>query len=334
MKSWVSHEPGGPEALVLEDVPVPTPGQGDVLVRVRAVGINFPDSLLIRGQYQVSPPRPLTPGSEFCGDVEATRDHESGLKPGDRVIGVSGWGAMAEYVTMPARALTKAPDSLPYATGAAFLFTYATAYHALRDVADLQAEEKLVVLGAAGGVGRAAVELGRALGATVVAGVSSAEKLDFALAAGATSGIVYDAELGPGGPQRDFTGRLRALDPAGTGFDVVFDPVGGSYSEPAFRALGRGGRHLVVGFAAGIPRIPLNLVLLKGASIIGVDWRTFVEVEAASNRRNVGELLALWGSGSISPAVTHIIPFSDAPSALALLDARKAMGKIVVMLPE
>jgi NADPH2:quinone reductase len=333
MKSWVSHEPGGAEALVLEDVPIPTPGPGEVLVRVRAVGINFPDSLLIRGQYQVAPPRPLTPGSEFCGDVEISRDHESDLKPGDRVIGVSGWGAMAEYVTMPARALAKAPDSLPYATGAAFLFTYATAYHALRDVANLQAGEKMVVLGAAGGVGRAAIDLGKALGATVVAGVSSPEKLDFALAAGATNGIIYDAKLGPGGPQRDFTRQLRTLDPAKAGFDVVFDPVGGHYSEPAFRALGRGGRHLVVGFTAGIPRIPLNLVLLKGASIIGVDWRIFTEVEQASNRHNIEELLALWVGRSISPAVTQIVPFEDAPSALSLLDARQAMGKIVVMLP-
>lgn len=328
MRAWVSREAGGPATLVLEEMPVPEPRANEVLVRVAAVGVNFPDSLLIRDRYQIKPPRPFVPGSEFCGVVENAS--VSTLRRGDLVIGSCGWGAMADYIVVPADRLVRIPDSLPRTEAAAFLFTYATAYHALHDAGHLAAGETLVVLGAAGGVGSAAIELGAALGATVIAGASTQSKIDFAMKRGATAGVVYDGDLQEGDAQKGFARRLKELVPHGC--DVVLDPVGGAYTEPALRSLARGGRHLVVGFTAGIPRVPLNLALLKSRHIIGVDWRTFILEEPAANARNVDRLLEMWQSRSITPAVTDLFPFDAAPEAIARLESRKATGKIVVNL--
>ena len=328
MRAWVSHEAGGPATLVLEEMRVPEPRANEVLVRVAAVGVNFPDSLLIRDRYQIKPPRPFVPGSEFCGVVENAG--VSRLHRGDVVIGGCGWGAMADYIVVPADRLVRIPDSLPRTEAAAFLFTYATAYHALHDAGRLAAGETLVVLGAAGGVGSAAIELGAARGATVIAGASTQSKIDFAMKRGATAGVVYDGDLQAGDAQKALAHRLKELVPHGC--DVVLDPVGGAYTEPALRSLARGGRHLVIGFTAGIPRVPLNLALLKSCHIIGVDWRTFILEEPAANARNIDRLLEMWQSRSITPAVTDLFPFEAAPEAIARLESRKATGKIVVNL--
>lgn len=330
MRVWVSHNAGGPETLVLEDRPIPVPADGELLVRIEAVGINFPDGLLLRDLYQVKPPRPLVPGSEFCGTVERTGVGVTQFQRGDVVIGRCGWGALSEYMALPQDRCVQVPDNLPRAEAAGLLFAYATAYHALHDAAHLQPGETLLVLGAAGGVGSAAVEIGCALGAHVVAAASSEQKLAFARSLGASGGLVYDAELQAGEGQKALAARLKALAPSG--IDVVIDPVGGAYTEPALRSLALGGRHLVVGFAAGIPRVPLNLTLLKSSHIIGVDWRTFVLREPGANTRNVEALLALWQGGQIAPPVTERFPFSAAPAAIARLESREAMGKIVVFL--
>lgn len=332
MKVWVSREPGGPESLVLEDWPVPAPAEGELLIRIRAVGVNFPDSLLIRDLYQVKPPRPLVPGSEFCGVVEQVGDGVTQFARGDVVIGRCGWGAMSEYLTLPQDRCVKIPDGLPMAEAAAFQFAYATAYHALHDAGRLRANETLVVLGAAGGVGAAAVEVGRALGARVIAAASSSAKVEFARARGAHDGAIYDADLQAGEGQKAFASELKRILPNGA--DVVFDPVGGAYSEPVLRSLGRGGRLLVVGFTAGIPRVPLNLALLKRAHIIGVDWRMFIKEEPAANASNLRTLLKMWQEGLLSPQVTERFALAAAPDAIARLESRTALGKIVVTLDD
>jgi NADPH2:quinone reductase len=327
MKAWVSHQAGGPDSLVLQDWPVAPPGAGEVLVRVESVGINFPDSLLLRDQYQVKPPRPFVPGSEFCGTVEAVGEGAS-FAEGDVVIGRCGWGAMAHKVVIAQERCIRVPPSFPRAEAAAFLFAYATAYHALHDRGPLRAGDTLLVLGAGGGVGSAAVEVGCALGAKVVAAASTEAKLAFARSLGAEEGVVYEADLADGARQKAFADRLKALAPGG--FDVVLDPVGGAYSEPALRSLAYGGRHLVVGFTAGIPRIATNLPLLKSASVVGVDWRMFVQKRPQDNARNVQQLLTWWEQGRVTPRVTERFAFSEAPAALSRLETRGVLGKIVV----
>jgi NADPH2:quinone reductase len=330
MKAWMSHEAGGPDTLVLQERPMPVPADGELLVRVRAVGMNFPDSLLIRDLYQVKPPRPLVPGSEFCGVVEAVGAGVTRFERGDVVIGRCGWGALSEFIALSQERCVRIPAGLPVAEAAGFLFAYATAYHALRDAGDLQAGQTLLVLGAAGGVGSAAVEIGRALGARVLAAASTQDKLDFALARGAGGGLVYDPDLQPGDGQKALATRLKELAPQGV--DAVFDPVGGPYTEPALRSLAPGGRHLVVGFTAGIPRVALNLVLLKRGHVVGVDWRMFVQDEPQANARNVDALLRLWQAGAIQPQVTERFAFSEAPQAIARLESRQALGKIAVVM--
>lgn len=332
MKIWVSLAAGGPETLVLKEVPIPPPRDGEILVRIQAVGVNFPDSLLIRDLYQIKPPRPLVPGSEFCGIVKDTGDGVTLFRPGDVVIGRCGWGAMAEYIALPQNRCVRIPNTLPRAEAAAFLFAYGTAYHALNDAARIQTGETLLVLGAAGGVGSAAIEIGRALGAQVLAGASTDAKLAYAMSRGASGGVVYESDLQPGDSQRNFAEKLKVIAPCG--IDVVVDPVGGSYTEPALRSLARGGRHLVVGFTAGIPRVPLNLALLKSSHIIGVDWRTFVQEEPDANASNVEALLEMWHDHRIKPQVTESFPFSAAPQAIARLESRHAIGKIVVRMEE
>lgn len=330
MKAWMSHAAGGPEMLVLEERPEPEAGEGELLVRVQAVGVNFPDGLLIRDRYQVKPPRPFAPGGEFCGVVERVGAGVSGFRAGDVVLGRCGWGAMAERIALSQERCVRIPAGFPPDEAAAFLFAYATAYHALHDEARIQPGETLLVLGAAGGVGSAAVDLGRAAGARVLAGASSEAKLAFARSCGAADGLVYDADLPPGEAQQALARRLKALAPGGV--DVVFDPVGGAYAEPALRSLGRGGRHLVVGFTAGIPCMPLNLALLKRCRIIGVDWRAFVNEEPEANARNVDALLSLWAQRRVRPQVTEVFDMASVPEAIRRMESRSVMGKLVVSL--
>lgn len=330
MKAWVSHGPGGPETLVLQEMPDPVPADGEVLVKIDAVGVNYPDGLLIRDLYQVKPERPFIPGSEFCGVIERAGRDVASLRAGDLVIGRCGWGAMAERIAVAEQRCVRVPSETPRTQAAAFMFAYATAYHALCDAARLRAGQTVLVLGAAGGVGSAAVEVAHALGARAVAAVSSESKLAFAMARGASGGLVYDPQLEGRQAQHALARRIKEVV-CGDGCDVVFDPVGGHYTEPALRSLRRGGRHLVVGFTAGIPSVPLNLALLKSRHIIGVDWRSFVQEDPKLNDRNVQSLLAMWREGLLQPEVTETFEMADAPAAIARLDARGALGKIVVV---
>lgn len=330
MKALVSRTVGGPETLVIEELPDPRPGNGELLASVHAIGVNFPDGLFIRDQYQVRIPRPFSPGAEFCGTVEAVGEGVTGFSPGDRIIGRCGWGAMAQRIALPAARCTQVPADAPVDEAAALQFTYATACHALHDVAAIRPGETLLVLGAAGGAGTAAVELGRAAGARVLAAVSSAGKLAFARQRGADDGIVYPLTLNGRDDEKALADQFKQL--AGpSGVDVVFDPLGGAYSEAAIRALARHGRHLVIGFTAGIPRLPLNLVLLKTARIIGVDWRSFSQLEPAANDRNVQKLIRMWREGRIRPYVSERYPLERGADAIARLEGRGAVGKIVVM---
>lgn len=270
MRALQSLKPGGPDTLEIRDVEAPVPGPGQVAVAVHACGVNFPDSLVIEDRYQLRPTRPFSPGSELAGVVSATGEGVTSPAIGQRVSASLPFGAMAETVVVSADRCIVIPDTMPFDEAAALQVTYGTVYYALRGRAALRPGETLLVLGAGGGIGLAAVELGKALGARVVAAASSAEKLEAATALGADVGLVYPREMGPS-DSRAFAEAIRAAC-GGTGPDVVVDPVGGAYAEPAFRSIAWEGRYLVVGFAAGIPSMPLNLTLLKGAQIIGVFW--------------------------------------------------------------
>jgi NADPH2:quinone reductase len=331
MKAMLSREPGGPETLVLADLPDPSPGPGEVLIRVKACGVNYPDVLVIEDKYQFKPPRPFAPGGEVSGIVEAVGPDVTGLKAGDRVIGSTTAGGMAEKVVVPASRCTAIPAAMPFDEAAAFILTYGTSYYALKQRAALRPDETLLVLGSAGGVGIAAVELGRAMGARVVAAASSDEKVAFAKSCGAQAGVVY-----PSGPfDKAGAKALSELfkDACGeAGADVIYDPVGGDYTEAALRAIAWEGRFLVVGFPAGIARLPLNLTLLKGCQVVGVFWGEFTRRDPAANRQNVAELLALYEAGKIRPHISERFPLAQAGAAIAHLAARKAQGKVVVVM--
>jgi NADPH2:quinone reductase len=322
MRAVRVHELTGPAALRVDDVPEPTVAAGQVLVDVAACGVNFPDVLLSRGLYQFKPSPPFSPGGEVAGTVLAVGAGVTSVAPGDRVAATMLYGAFAERVTAPEPAVVKLPDAVSFEVGAATLLTYATTYHALVDRAALVAGETLLVLGAAGGVGIAAVELGTLLGAKVIAAASSADKLAFSREHGAQQGIDYAAE--------DLKDRLKALT-GNQGVDVVYDPVGGPFAEPALRGIAWQGRYLVVGFASGeIPKIPLNLVLLKGCQIIGVFWGSFAMREPAKNRRHAEQIFAWVAEGKLRPAVDAVLPFTEAADALTRLEQRQVKGKLVL----
>jgi NADPH2:quinone reductase len=331
MKALLSNAPGGPETLELTDRPEPQPRPGEVVLQVKACGVNFPDVLIIQDLYQFKPPRPFAPGSEVAGIVTAVGEGVSHLKPGDRVFGSTGWGGMVESMAVAASRCNLMPAGMPFDEAAAFLMTYGTSHHALKDRARLQAGETLLVLGAAGGVGLAAVELGKAAGARVIAAVSSAEKLDFAKAHGADDGLIY-----PRGPfDKEGAKALseqfkQACGPNGA--DVVYDSVGGDYAEAALRAIAWEGRFLVVGFPAGIPRIPLNLPLLKSCQIVGVFWGAFAQRDPAASRANNEELLQLYAAGKIKPQISGRFPLARGGEAIARLADRTALGKLVVVM--
>jgi NADPH:quinone reductase-like Zn-dependent oxidoreductase len=329
MRSLLSTAPGGPETLVLTDLPDPQAGPGQLLVRVKACAINYPDVLIIEDKYQFKPPRPFAPGGEIAGIVEAVGEGVSGWSAGDRLIAMLGHGGLAEKVVVNAATALPLPEERSFEEGSALILTYATSIHALLDRGRLKAGETLLVLGAAGGVGLAAVELGKACGARVVAAASSEEKAEVARAAGADSVLIY-----PQGPfDKEGSKALAQLFKdavGGSGADVIYDPVGGDYAEAALRAIAWQGRYLVVGFPAGIPRLPLNLTLLKSCDVCGVFWGAFAARDPKANAAHIDTLFRLWREGKIAPKVSRTWPLEQAGEAIAWMAARKAVGKLVV----
>ncbi|MCA1654564.1 MAG: NADPH:quinone oxidoreductase family protein [Sphingomonadales bacterium] len=329
MKALLSHAPGGPETLRVDDLPDPRPGPGELLVRVRAAAINYPDVLIIEDKYQMRPPRPFAPGGEIAGEVLAFGEGVEGWTVGDRIIAVPGFGGLAEQIVVPAKSAFRLPANRSFSDGAALLLTYATSIHALYDRGRLAAGETLLVLGAAGGVGLAAVELGKARGARVIAAVSSADKAAAAKDAGADATLVYPRGPFDKGASKALADRFKAaVGPAGA--DVIYDPVGGDYAEPALRAIAWAGRYLVVGFPAGIPRLPLNLTLLKSCDVCGVFWGAFAARDPAANAAHVATLFRLWDEGRIAPRVSETYPLERGGEAIAALAARRVIGKLVV----
>jgi len=320
MKAVLCKDWGPPDALVVEDIPSPKPGKGQVLVSVKASGVNFPDVLLIQNKYQFKPELPFTPGSEIAGVVKQVGEGVHGFMPGDRVMAHIRSGGYAEEAVVDEALLAPVPAGLDFTVAASFGLVYATAYHALKDRAAIRADETLLVLGAAGGVGLAAVELGKLLGARVIACASSEEKLETCKRFGAEVAINYERE--------DLREALKNL---GRPIDIVLDPVGGKYSEPAVRAMAWKGRYLVVGFASGdIPKIPLNLTLLKGCSIVGVFWGEFARRERDLNAANLKELTAWLRAKKIKPLVSASYPLERAADALNDMMNRKVQGKVVL----
>src|SRR3954465_9231944 len=322
MKAVLCKQYGPPDTLTFEELPSPKAGAGEVVVAVKAASVNFPDVLIIQNKYQFKPPLPFSPGSELAGVVKEVGAGVTNVKEGDKVIAFTTYGAFAEEVKTEAGRLLPLPEGMDFATAAAFGLTYATSDHALRDRGALKAGETLLVLGAAGGVGLAAIEIGKALGARVIACASSDEKLAVCREHGADAGINYATE--------DLRERIKVLT-EGRGVDVVYDAVGGPYSEPAFRSLAWRGRLLVVGFAAGdIPKLPLNLPLLKGAAVGGVFGGDFARREPQRFAESVAQLGRWYGEGKLRPHVSQTLPLAKAAEAIMLLASRKAKGKIVL----
>ncbi|RZJ03143.1 MAG: NADPH:quinone oxidoreductase family protein [Brevundimonas sp.] len=329
MRAVLSKAPGGPETLVVEEVMDPRPMKGEVVIDVRAIGVNFPDTLIIEDKYQFRPTRPFSPGGEVAGVVEAIGEGVTNVRKGDRVIAVPGWGGMVERLAVPAATVMKIPDAMDFNTAAALVMTYGTSYYALKDRAQLKAGESLLVLGAAGGVGVAAVELGKAMGAHVIAAASTNDKVQFALEAGADNGLIYPSGKMDKAAQKELSGELK-LASGRDGPDVVYDAVGGDYCEPAIRSMDWNGRYLVVGFPAGIPALPLNLTLLKSVSVIGVFWGAAVMRDPAAHAANMADLLRFWEDGKIRPRVSQTFPLERAHEAIKALGDRSVMGKVVV----
>lgn len=330
MKAVLCKQYGPPESLVLEDVPSPKPGDGQVVISVKAAGVNFPDTLMIENKYQFRPPLPFSPGGEVAGIVKEVGPGVTNVKVGDRVIGSTGFGGFAEEALALAARCTPFPANMDFVEASAFMMTYGTSHHAMKDRAKLKAGETVLVLGAAGGVGISAVEISKVMGARVIAAASSQEKVDFCMARGADAGIVY-----PQGPldkeakkklSEDFKNAI-----GGDGANVIYDGVGGDYAEPALRSIAWEGRYLVIGFPAGIPSIPLNLTLLKGCQIVGVFWGAFTAREPKRDQENRAELLRWVEEGTLKPHVSKTYPLARAADALKDIAARKVKGKVVVV---
>ncbi|MGR3452549.1 NADPH:quinone oxidoreductase family protein [Pseudooceanicola sp.] len=332
MKALLSTRPGGPETLGLADVQLPEPAEGEVRIRVRAAGINFPDLLIIEDKYQFRPERPFAPGAEFAGEVSAIGPGVSAFAVGDRVMAMGLWGGLAEEACAKATQCFALPDGVDLDSAAALQFTYGTALYALRDRGALAPGETLLVLGAAGGVGLAAVQLGRQLGARVIAAVSSDDKLAAALEAGAEDGVVYPSGRLDRDAQKALSAALRDKSGPG-GADVIFDTVGGDYGEPALRVAAWLGRYLVVGFPAGIPSIPANLPLLKSCDVRGVFWGAAMERDPAAYAATMRELVDLLEQGAIRPRIHARFPLSEGAKAIAELSTRAVRGKVIVTMP-
>ncbi|HEV7694346.1 MAG TPA: NADPH:quinone oxidoreductase family protein [Hyphomonadaceae bacterium] len=328
MKAILSKAPGLPDTLVLEDVPSPTPGKGEIVISVKAVGVNFPDFLIIQDQYQYKPARPFSPGGEIAGVVKSLGEGVTEFKVGDKVFGSTGAGGMREEIAIAANRMNKLPDFMPFEEGASLLMTYGTSHYALKDRGHLKQGETLLVLGAAGGVGLAAVELGVAMGATVIAAASSQDKVDFCISKGAHKGLVYPQNPLSRDQQKAFSDQIKEL--GGGGVDVIYDGVGGDYAEPAVRALNWEGRFLVIGFPAGIPKLPLNLTLLKSCQIVGVFWGAFVARDPKAHADNLQDLFRLYKEGKIRPHISNRYPLEKAADAIKELSERRAKGKVVI----
>ncbi|EKT4475676.1 NADPH:quinone oxidoreductase family protein [Pseudomonas plecoglossicida] len=323
MKAVLCKTLGPARNLVLEEVASPLPKKNEILLDVQAAGVNFPDTLIIEGKYQFQPPLPFSPGGEAAGVVAAVGEKAGAFKVGDRVMALTGWGAFAEQVAVPFYNVLPIPASMDFTTAAAFGMTYGTSMHALRQRGQLQAGETLLVLGASGGVGLAAVEIGKAMGARVIAAASSAEKLAVAKAAGADELIDYS--------QANLREEIKRLT-GGQGVDVIYDPVGGELFEQAVRGLAWNGRLLVVGFASGsIPQLAANLVLLKGAAVLGVFWGAFAQRQPEDNAANFHQLFAWHAEGKLKPLVSQTYPLEEAGAAIEKLGQRQAVGKLVVL---
>ncbi|WP_192929978.1 NADPH:quinone oxidoreductase family protein [Sphingomonas sp. NIC1] len=329
MRALLSTAPGGPETLELTESPDPVPAKGQVLVAVKACAINYPDVLIIEDRYQFKPQRPFAPGGEIAGVIEALGEGVADWRVGDRVMGVIGHGGLASKIAIEPQRLYRLPEDRSFAEGAALILTYATTIHALLDRGRLAEGQSLLVLGAAGGVGLAAIELGKAYGARVVAAVSSEEKAAAAKTAGADETILYGRAPFDKDQSKALAEQFKAAGGRG-GFDVIYDPVGGDYAEPALRSIAWEGRYLVVGFPAGIPKLPLNLTLLKSCDVCGVFWGAFAARDPQANAAHVDTLFRLWREGRIAPRVTETFAFERGGDAIAKMAARGAIGKLVV----
>ncbi len=330
MRALVSTYIGGPETLSIAHFPSPPVAPGQVRIAVRACGINYPDTLIIEDRYQFKPPRPFSPGGEVAGIVEAVGDGVSNIRIGDRVIGTSLWGGLAEEFICQEHRCVRIPDDMPFDDAAALLLTFGTSYYALKERGHLKAGETVVVLGGAGGIGLASLSLAKAMGARVIAAVSTAEKAAFARNAGADDVVVYGRDPSAAA-LKSFTESLKHATGA-KGADVIVDAVGGQYAEAALRAIAWNGRFLVVGFPAGIPSIPLNLALLKSCQIVGVFWGAWIDREPEAFQKSAEELLDLYRNSQIKPAISGRYSLEEASKAFEQLASRNAVGKLVIMI--
>lgn len=322
MQALLCESFGPPEGLVLREIAVPQPGEGEVLIRVHAAGLNFPDTLIIQDKYQIKAPLPFAPGGELSGVVEKVGPGVTRLKAGDRVAALTHWGGFADYAIAQEARTTLVPETMDLDTASAFTLVYGTSHYALKQRGALKSGETVLVLGASGGTGLSAVEIAKAMGARVIAGASTVEKLAIAKAHGADELVNYAEE--------DMKARVKALT-GGKGVDVIYDPVGDKLADPAFRTIGWEGRYLVIGFAGGqIPAIPLNLALVKGASIVGVFWGDFVARDPAGHHANMAELYAMHAAGKLKPLISERFPVAEGGMAIRHMMDRKATGKVIV----
>jgi NADPH2:quinone reductase len=327
MHAWLCENPTGVDALAWKELPLPAPGPGQVLIEIKAAGLNFPDLLIVQNKYQTKPPLPFVPGSEYAGIVRTLGEGVANLAPGRHVACLSGTGAFGTHTLATAAQCLPLPEGFGHVDAAAFIGTYGTSWHALLDRAHLKAGETVLVLGAAGGVGTAAIQIAKAAGARVIAAASTEEKCALCESIGADISIDYTAHPLPGA----FREAIRAATD-GKGPDVIYDPVGGEFAEPAFRSIAWRGRYLVVGFAAGaIPSLPLNLTLLKGASVVGVFWGDFARREPHANAQMMAELTRWYGEGKVKPVIDRTMPMSELKTAYAYMDSRRIKGKLVLV---
>ncbi len=323
MQAWLCENPTGVDALTWKELPTPQPKEGEVLIEIKAASLNFPDLLIVQNKYQIKPPLPFVPGSEYAGVVQALGEGVKHLKVGQNVACLSGTGGFATHTLAPAALCMPLPAGFSHVDAAAFIMIYATSWHALMDRAQLKAGETVLVLGAAGGVGTAAIQIAKAAGARVIAAASTDEKCAFCSALGADATINYTS--------KNLRDEIRTLT-GGKGPDVIYDPVGGDFAEPAFRSIAWRGRYLVVGFASGpIPSLPLNLALLKGASIVGVFWGDFARREPKANAAMMAELARWYTEGKIKPAIDRTMPMAELKAAYAYMGSRGVKGKLVMV---
>ena len=327
MHAWLCEDPTGVDALTWRELPTPSPKAGEVLIEIKAASLNFPDLLIVQNKYQIKPPLPFVPGSEYAGVVQAVGAGVTHLQVGQPVACLSGTGGFATHTLAPAALCMPLPEGFPFVDAAAFIMIYATSHHALVDRAQLKAGETVLVLGAAGGVGTSAIQIAKAMGARVIAAASTDEKCALCQSIGADATINYSTQSLP----HQFRDAIKTLT-GGKGPDVIYDPVGGEFSEPAFRSIAWRGRHLVVGFASGpTPSLPLNLPLLKGASVVGVFWGGFAKQEPQANAAMMRELAAWYAQGKIKPVIDRSMPMADLKAAYAHMGSRGVKGKLVMV---